>query len=157
MPAGRYLRLLTSHAGELLDQSPPDAHPHSLTAAIRLAIDRLVDIDPAELGRNYPIEVGVEADALVALSAIESELDLMGHEPMPWREEEVSAVLATVRSAIGDHIEIDVLDQLRTALPPESLVFNDPTSIAFWARSLWGTDRPRTWFVPSSPMSRMPA
>ena len=108
-----------------------------------------IDIDPAELGRNYPIEVGVEGDALVALSAIESELDLLDHEPMPWREDEVRVVLATVRAALGDHIEIDVLDQLRTALPPESLVFNDPTSIAFWARSLWETDRPRTWFVPS--------
>jgi thiamine pyrophosphate-dependent acetolactate synthase large subunit-like protein len=28
-------------------------------------------------------------------------------------------------------------------------VFNDPTTIAFWARSHWRTDRPRTWFVPS--------
>jgi thiamine pyrophosphate-dependent acetolactate synthase large subunit-like protein len=28
-------------------------------------------------------------------------------------------------------------------------VFNDPTTIAFWARSHWKTDRPRTWFVPS--------
>jgi thiamine pyrophosphate-dependent acetolactate synthase large subunit-like protein len=38
---------------------------------------------------------------------------------------------------------------MREVLPPEALVFNDPTTIAFWARSHWKTDRPRTWFVPS--------
>jgi thiamine pyrophosphate-dependent acetolactate synthase large subunit-like protein len=28
-------------------------------------------------------------------------------------------------------------------------VFNDPTTIAFWARSYWKALEPRTWFVPS--------
>lgn len=108
-----------------------------------------IDIDPAELGRNYPIEVGVEADAETALTLIDAELDRLGHEPALGRADEVELVLARVRDAIGSHPEIEVLDQLRRVLPPESLVFNDPTTIAFWARSLWGTDRPRTWFVPS--------
>jgi Tetratricopeptide repeat len=49
MPAGRYLDLLATQAGELLDQSPPDAHPHSLAAAIRLSTDRLAEVDPAAL------------------------------------------------------------------------------------------------------------
>lgn len=108
-----------------------------------------IDIDPAELGRNYPIEVGVEADATTALTLIGAELDRLGHEPAPWRTDDVATALSRVRQAIGTHPEIEILDQLRATLPPESLVFNDPTTIAFWARSLWATDRPRTWFVPS--------
>jgi hypothetical protein len=47
IPAGQYLNLLTTRVGELLDQSPPEAHPHSLAAAIRLATDRLDRVDPA--------------------------------------------------------------------------------------------------------------
>ncbi|HEX6299971.1 MAG TPA: thiamine pyrophosphate-binding protein [Acidimicrobiia bacterium] len=108
-----------------------------------------IDIDPTELGRNYPIEVGVEADATTALTMIDAELDRLGHEPARWRSEEVALVLSSVREAVGTHPEIEVVEQIREVLPPESLVFNDPTTIAFWARSLWATDRPRTWFVPS--------
>jgi thiamine pyrophosphate-dependent acetolactate synthase large subunit-like protein len=108
-----------------------------------------IDIDPAELGRNYPIEVGVEADATAALILIGAELVRLGHESEPWRTEEVATVMTEVTEGIGAHPEIEVIEQLRRVLPPESLVFNDPTTIAFWARSLWATDRPRTWFVPS--------
>jgi thiamine pyrophosphate-dependent acetolactate synthase large subunit-like protein len=61
----------------------------------------------------------------------------------------VAKTLARIREAVGTPVEIEVLDQIRAALPPDSLVFNDPTTIAFWARSHWRTDRPRTWFVPS--------
>jgi acetolactate synthase-1/2/3 large subunit len=113
--------------------------------------DRIVqiDIDPAEIGRNYRVEAGLVGDATTALLALEEELDRLGHEPLAWRDDEVSKTLAGVTEAVGTPVEIDVLDQIRSALPPKALVFNDPTTIAFWARSHWKTDHPRTWFVPS--------
>jgi thiamine pyrophosphate-dependent acetolactate synthase large subunit-like protein len=113
--------------------------------------DRIVqiDIDPAEIGRNYRVEAGVVGDAGLVLSAIEGELDRLGRRPLPWRDQEVADVLARIGEAVGTPVEMEVLDQIRSALPAESLVFNDPTTIAFWARSHWKTDRPRTWFVPS--------
>jgi AcrR family transcriptional regulator len=113
--------------------------------------DRIVqiDIDPAEIGRNYRVEAGVVGDARAALVALEIELDRLGHRPIPWRDDEVAKTLTRIAEAVGTPIEIEVLDQIRAALSPDSLVFNDPTTIAFWARSHWRTDRPRTWFVPS--------
>jgi thiamine pyrophosphate-dependent acetolactate synthase large subunit-like protein len=108
-----------------------------------------IDIDPAEIGRNYRVEAGVVGDAGAVLSALEAELDHAGHNSLPWRDDEVAEVLTRITEAVGTPIEIEVLDQVRSALPAESLVFNDPTTIAFWARSHWNTDRPRTWFVPS--------
>lgn len=113
--------------------------------------DRIVqiDIDPAEIGRNYPVESGVVGDAEAVLAALESELDRLGHQPLQWRDDDVAKVLAAIAEAVGTPVEIEVLDQIRSVLPSESLVFNDPTTIAFWARSHWRTDRPRTWFVPS--------
>jgi thiamine pyrophosphate-dependent acetolactate synthase large subunit-like protein len=113
--------------------------------------DRIIqiDLDPAEIGRNYPVEAGVVGDAGIALSALEAELDRLGHQPQEWRDNEVAKTLGQISEAVGTPIEIEVLDQIRSALPPESLVFNDPTTLAFWARSHWKSDRPRTWFVPS--------
>jgi DNA-binding SARP family transcriptional activator len=49
MPVERYLDLLDTRAGELLDQSPPQSHPHSLAAAVRVSTDRLAEVDPAAL------------------------------------------------------------------------------------------------------------
>jgi TIR domain/Tetratricopeptide repeat/NB-ARC domain len=49
MPVEHYLGLLETRARELLDQSPPESHPHSLTAAIRVSTDRLAEVDPAAL------------------------------------------------------------------------------------------------------------
>lgn len=45
MPVELYLNLLETRAEELLDQSPPESHPHSLTAAVRLATDQLAQTD----------------------------------------------------------------------------------------------------------------
>jgi thiamine pyrophosphate-dependent acetolactate synthase large subunit-like protein len=113
--------------------------------------DRIVqiDLDPAEIGRNYRVDAGVVGDAQAVLEGLEFELDRLGHHPLSWRDDEVAKVLARIDEAVGTPVEIEVLDQIRSALPAESLVFNDPTTIAFWARSHWKTDRPRTWFVPS--------
>jgi thiamine pyrophosphate-dependent acetolactate synthase large subunit-like protein len=108
-----------------------------------------IDLDPSEIGRNYRVEAGVVGDAEPVLAALEVGLDRLGHQPLPWRDDEVGKVLSRIAEAVGTTIEIEVLDQLRSVLPPESLVFNDPTTIAFWARSHGKADRPRTWFVPS--------
>jgi thiamine pyrophosphate-dependent acetolactate synthase large subunit-like protein len=108
-----------------------------------------IDIDPAEIGRNYRVEAGLIGDARTALRALEAELSRLGHEPLPWRDRDVADVLARITAAVGTPVEIEVLDQIRSALPADTLVFNDPTTIAFWARSHWKTDAPRTWFVPS--------
>lgn len=108
-----------------------------------------IDIDPAEIGRNYRVDVGVVGDSTVALDALGTELDRIGHGPLPWRDDDVAKVLAEIDEAVGTPVEIQVLDQIRSELPPDALVFNDPTTIAFWARSHWKTNHPRTWFVPS--------
>lgn len=111
--------------------------------------DRIVqiDMDPAEIGRNYRAEVGVVGDAELALAAITDGLGEAGRRD--WRDAEVAEALTRIERAVGRPIEIQVLDQLRAALPESALVFNDPTTIAFWARSHWRSFRPRTWFVPS--------
>lgn len=105
-----------------------------------------IDLDPAEIGRNYRVSAGVVGDAKVALAGLLERLDDI---EAVSRRGEVSDVLERIVAGVGRPIEIEMLDALRSALPPDARVFNDPTTIAFWARSWWRTDLPRTWFVPS--------
>jgi DNA-binding SARP family transcriptional activator len=49
MPVEHYLRLLDTRAEELLDQNPPQSHPRSLAAAIRVSTDRLAEVNPVAL------------------------------------------------------------------------------------------------------------
>jgi acetolactate synthase-1/2/3 large subunit len=108
-----------------------------------------VDLDPAEIGRNYPVELGLVGDARAALAGLLAELDRAGGRGLPSRRGEVEAVRRTVLERVGRHDELDVLDQMRRVLPRSALVFNDPTTIAFWARFYWSAYEPRTWFVPA--------
>lgn len=108
-----------------------------------------IDIDPTEIGRNYRATVGVVGDAELSLRSLAEALDSEGYEGGSWRRAEVEDCLRQITAALGHPIEIDVLDQIRATLPTDALVFNDPTTIVFWARSYWTSQLPRTWFVPS--------
>jgi len=105
-----------------------------------------IDLDPAEVGRNYAVTASVVGDAQPALRGM---LDRLAETTKPSRSAEVAEAAARIRAGVGRPPEIEVLDQLRAALPRDTRVFNDPTTIAFWARSHWPAYEPRTWFVPS--------
>ena len=108
-----------------------------------------IDVDPEELGRNYQAVHRILGDARLSVEALHSALADLGHEPAGDRSGEVAEALDRIRTAVGEPVEIQVLDQIRAALPNNARVFNDPTTLAFWARSHWQTFEPRTWFVPS--------
>ncbi|MBH20502.1 MAG: hypothetical protein CML98_01855 [Rhodobiaceae bacterium] len=109
-----------------------------------------IDIDPAELGRNHPVNLGVVSDLGNALGRINTIIDSKKIEfNTAERKPEIKVLLDRIHRALGKPVEVEVLDQLRSALPPETIVFNDPTTIVFWMRSYWKTYLPRTWFVPS--------
>ncbi|MGH3696189.1 MAG: FxSxx-COOH system tetratricopeptide repeat protein [Pseudonocardiaceae bacterium] len=84
-----YLDLLETRAEELLDQIPPESHPHSFAAAIRLATDRLAEVDPAALAL-------VRVAAFLAAEPIPAELLT---RPVALPVEEVPAELSALAVA----------------------------------------------------------
>ncbi len=97
MPVEHYLRLLDTRTGELLDQSPPQSHPRSLAAAIRLSTDRLAEVDPAALALVHlgaflapePIPTAILTHPIIAT----------GHNWPP----ELEALTAAVASPVAAH------------------------------------------------------
>jgi thiamine pyrophosphate-dependent acetolactate synthase large subunit-like protein len=108
-----------------------------------------IDIDPAEVGRNYPVEIGVVGDAQLALTMLLAEFDALGLKDRPSRRGEVEELRRIVLERIGPRDELDVLDQIRSVLPRQAIVCNDPTTIVFWARFYWPAYEPRTWLLPA--------
>jgi acetolactate synthase-1/2/3 large subunit len=92
---------------------------------------------------------GWSLDVPIPIVQIDMDPAETGYESNGWRDGEVADVLARIERAVGLPEEAQVLEQIRGALPDNALVFNDPTTIAFWARSMWRSSAPRTWFVPS--------
>lgn len=108
-----------------------------------------IDLDPAEIGRNYRVTASVVGDARVGLEMLDASLQKIGYAEPADRGGEVAAINGRIADAVGSSVEIEVLDQLRKALPDTAMVFNDPTTLVFWARSYWKCYAPRTWFVAS--------
>ncbi|WGX95016.1 thiamine pyrophosphate-binding protein [Nocardioides sp. L-11A] len=95
-----------------------------------------VDVDPAAIGRVFPAELGVVADAATFLDAV---LDALVAAAMPHRSawaERVrvtrAAVRETQRAGLGEHALF--ADALRKVLPRDAVVARDVTI----ASSAWG-------------------
>jgi hypothetical protein len=88
MPAGQYLELLATRAGQLLDQAAPgSSYPRSLAAATRLAIDRIEAEDPAA-ARLVGVCAFLAPDPVPddLFTSAPGELAVLAADPLAWRQ-----------------------------------------------------------------------
>jgi thiamine pyrophosphate-dependent acetolactate synthase large subunit-like protein len=109
-----------------------------------------IDIDPAEIGFNYPAEVGIAADARLALDALLAALRGQSLSAVS-RAEAVAEVKETlrkrVRHAYGEGVAL--LDGVREALPRDGIVVADMTMLGYASAQYLPVYRPRTFVHPS--------
>ncbi|MDQ0946969.1 acetolactate synthase-1/2/3 large subunit [Streptomyces phaeochromogenes] len=94
-----------------------------------------IDIDPAEIGRNYPVEIGAVADVGDAVRAIGAAV--RSARPEPFVREGLRDTIATARRAVFDTAREDgrsdnfplrpqrILADLREALPDDAVLVTD--------------------------------
>ena len=113
--------------------------------------DRLIhiDMDPAELGRSYPVELGIAADAKAALAAILDQLPFRAPADPTWvaRGKKAEAERLNARRAKCP-TEMRVLDILRAAVPREGILCCDRCSLGYWAWRCMAIYEPRTFQYP---------
>lgn len=99
-----------------------------------------IDIDPAEIGRHYPVAQGVVADAAAALR------DLLAALPernrVPWAGPPPPPEPWLMPG-------LDLITPLRRVLPPDAIVSADVTRLAYVVMAGMPLDRPRTFLHPA--------
>ncbi len=102
-----------------------------------------IDLDASQIGMNFPVRLGLVADAFSAIEAISAALPeappSSGWSPL-WDE---------ARSARPAHPEW-LIDTMRAALPGDVPVFTDACEIGYRMHADWISHGPRLFFYPSN-------
>jgi acetolactate synthase-1/2/3 large subunit len=102
-----------------------------------------IDLDPEQIGMNYPVALGIVADARAAVRAIREELPARTG-PNDWGKlwEEARGI----RPAKPEWF----IDALRDALPGDVPVFTDACEMGYRMHTDWIAHGPRRFFYPSN-------
>lgn len=113
-----------------------------------------IDADPAEIGRNAKVEVGLAGHAKPTLAALLGALRSAG-DPRPSRADERRAQRESTRAelrTIGPQAEL--VDTLRAAIPDEAVIVPDTTTVGYMCHMYMPVYEPRT-YVSSSYMGTL--
>jgi acetolactate synthase-1/2/3 large subunit len=101
-----------------------------------------IDIDPAQIGMNYPARVGIVADAKEALRAI---LDMLP-TPSPSDWGDIIEHASKLRHPQPEWL----IETLRAELPEDGIVFTDACEMGLRMHTDFSAYAPRTFFYPSN-------
>ena len=106
-----------------------------------------IDADPEELGKNWPTQVAIEADAKLGLQALLSELG--GRRSSQWDAGE----MATIREETYREIkamaplQVGILETLRRELDDDAIVLSGVTNLGYWSHLAFPVLKPRSYLT----------
>ena len=104
-----------------------------------------IDINPGEIGMNYPAEIGIVGDAKDVLQALLAALSFAGAQSRTgW-----DAIWPEARGAKRPNAEW-LIDTLRAELPDDAVLFTDASEMAYRMHTDYPAYAPRTFFYPSN-------
>lgn len=108
-----------------------------------------VDIDPLVVGHKRPVEVGVVGDAALVIEALLTQL-AGERRRSAWFDAEsfLHRKHATLEQKAGPVLRI--IEDLRAALPDETIFVDDLTLVGYWMPLLMPTYQPRTLIHPGT-------
>jgi acetolactate synthase-1/2/3 large subunit/sulfoacetaldehyde acetyltransferase len=114
-----------------------------------------IDLESRDIGRYYPVAVGIQADAREACAALVQGLDAGIRTSEPWRDE-VTKLRAQRQARLAAEATLDttpmkpqrVYAELRRVLPPDTIVALDAGAAPAYGYDRLQFARPRTFLTP---------
>ena len=116
-----------------------------------------VDLDAAEIGRNYPTELGIVGDAREVLRQLLELAQRQGpaRERSPWHDQ-VEGYKSEWENFIRPHMESDevpieprrLIGDMRRIAPDDTMMITDTGNHQTWVEQYWDVYEPRTVFTP---------
>ena len=109
-----------------------------------------IDVDPQVLGKNYPTEIAVEADAGTALAQIMAHLRRKS-SPQSGRAETIEAYKKAFMEKLRELApeQLKIIETLRGGLGDDAIVVSGITNIGSWSHFAYPARQPRTYITSS--------
>jgi acetolactate synthase-1/2/3 large subunit len=110
-----------------------------------------VDADPTVIGKNYPAEVAIIADAKVALKGLLDELARKKIQAERWGELELSKMRENHKNWLREEapLQYGIISTLRKELGDDAVLVAGVTNIGSWCNVAYSVRRPRTFLTSS--------
>ncbi len=111
-----------------------------------------VDIDANKINNLYPADIGIQADAGLAVEAL---LEELRNRDVTRSLAKVESTLAIIRQeAMEPRSEIEkqhqtLIKAMRKALPKETIVVGDSTQLVYTSTFSFPVEQPRSWIYPA--------
>ena len=109
-----------------------------------------IDADSSEFGRNLPVEIGIEADAKVALGQLVRQLKSSG-PPHESRGEEIAGYRSEFDRGLSEMApeQIEMIKAVRSQLDDDDILVSGMTNIGYWSHVAYPVMKPRTYVTSS--------
>jgi acetolactate synthase-1/2/3 large subunit len=107
-----------------------------------------IDVDTAEVGRNYPNTLGLVGDARATLELLLEALRA-GGAARPSRSAERQAVRDATLAADTTEPQASIMRSLRAGTPDDAIFIAGMTQLGYYSRPFWPVYHPRTYITSS--------
>jgi acetolactate synthase-1/2/3 large subunit len=110
-----------------------------------------LDADPSMIGKNYPAEVALAADAKITLKALVEEVRKKKVNRECWASSELDQFRKNHRNWLQEQapLQTDIIKTIRKELPDDAILVAGVTNIGYWANLAYAVRRPRTYITSS--------
>jgi acetolactate synthase-1/2/3 large subunit len=107
-----------------------------------------LDVDPEEIGRNQPVDVGIEADAKAGLAALAERLTRYNRR-RPSRQAELTAFKRHADGRLNGVLpQAGFALAIRAEVPDEGIIVGEYTQVSYWAFIGLPVYLPNTFLTP---------
>ena len=109
-----------------------------------------IDADPTELGKNYPTEIAIEADAKEALTELLRQTRTLT-PPKESRRQEIESYKGEFMDEIRGLAprQMSLVDTIRAGLDDDAILVSGVTNTGYWSNLAFPVSQPRTYLTSS--------